>query len=217
MDQNTTDREHWEQRHLGRYGLLRFTATTNTTTGVRTYTLTGPHVRGCVTLLPGTTRRDPTEPASRCPWRTEPDLLIAYGAGDSRRLGPEDSPLTVNGIRLTDVTHLSYADLDESGVIPVWRLNEVGNPVPLPPATDQHAQAVVRAVVQHHRAQPDLAALEHAARLAAAPHWLTHHGEALARLEGSLARIVDERDSTAERVLQLHTLLADSGAAVCAA
>ncbi|MFF4924329.1 hypothetical protein ACFY4B_27405 [Kitasatospora sp. NPDC001261] len=220
MPQNTNPTgEHQEQRHLGSYGLLRFTTATDLTTGTCAYKLTGPHVRGIATLVPAAATADPTDPNEQ-DRRWQPDLLIFYGAEPVAPHRHRADPLTINGVQLGSITRVSYDQVDRGDPISARRPNKAGHAITLPPATRRHAEAVLLTVVDHWRARPDLAELDEAAQRANAPRWLAEqlkkldqHDERLAELDNEVSYTRTARRLTIDRVRQLRALAAGTDAA----
>ncbi|MEV6957221.1 hypothetical protein [Streptomyces sp. NPDC051183] len=190
-------------QHLATYGHLDMDVATNTADGTTTYKIRAPHARGHLVLVPGAAAPDPTEPARA--WR--PDLFVHFGTEHPTQLHRQD-PLTVNGIALTGPSPVSFESLDNGSTVPTKRPDKNTNPVPLPPATARHAEAILGAVIAHWRTQPDRPALEDTARRTAAAHWLQQHTDDLNLRELELGRAQAARDKTLRKIQELQAIAA---------
>ncbi|MFE7135929.1 hypothetical protein ACFVIM_34265 [Streptomyces sp. NPDC057638] len=190
----------YAEQHLGRYGLLRMDITTNPADTRSTYKLRGPHVHGHAVLSPGTRLADPTEPPR--PWAA--DLLVLFGTEPATPAHQRADPLTINGITLASLTRVSFERLDAGAPVRTSRRDKDSNPVPLPPATRRHAEAVLGAVVAHWRTRPDREALERTGRQIAATNHLETYNKELHRLDQVLSDTRAARERASRRIAALH-------------
>ncbi|MEU3904213.1 hypothetical protein AB0F20_10375 [Streptomyces goshikiensis] len=196
------------EQQIGIYGLLRMEITTNTSDAATTYHCRAPHVTGHLALTPGIALTDPTAPTRA--W--SPDLLILFGTEPVTPAHRRGNPLTINGVELSGVSRVIFQDIDDGATVPTARRNKNSNPVPLPPSTRRHAEAVLGAVLTHYRSRPDRPLLETAGRQLAAAHWHEQHAKDLHRLDQELHHAQTARDHTLRRVAILQNLISTTRA-----
>jgi len=176
---------------------LEITDTADPATGSVTYCLSGPRIRGPITVGPTfTTHASRTAPAPLDP--EAPRIRVLFGATDNDT--DPDRP-TINGVALTGdhivplgaVLSGELADRPYLFHFAARRFAPTAWDRPdAPPATNATAVAVAAALVTRWYERPDRAALCRAAARLAAPDYIANHLRRVDQLRSDIAELTEQ-------------------------
>lgn len=192
----------------GHYGTATVLVTTNWGNGRTRYAVRAPHVSGSFTVMP---ERHP-DPSAHEPFPTR--IEIKYGDvldGDTfSSYTPYQDAVTIHGIALLGGTCVDPAEATGDGPFRIHAVRPAGPyaATPAPDKTRRRLAALVRGLVRHWLARPDIDVVRLAAARCEAPRRCQEEVAAAQRLQEQIDELIAQRDAHLARAADFRALIA---------